>query len=336
MMMMTKREGKREKDSKRETQGEEREPTARKKRRQRSVTRKPCVSLLPLPPRVWWPRPHPHPCRSQEIQDWSSAPLVRKHFPDREPVLSSFYLFPIRKKKIGSLVSGRTRRTGRFRRNLLNSDADRHGTVRPDAVRHGICLPDGAWQGIFVLDARCQGIFLLDAAMSGHFPSGRSHVRAFSFWTQPCQGIFLLDAAVSGHFPSGCSRVRAFSFWTQPCQGIFLLDAAVSGQMASGRRVSWHRGYAGCQGTEHRSKYSHRIHKHAAGSRHSDSVQFYSLYLMYIYICDYHTSRFQHKHPASHPSPLFLTRVALLSVGNKGKLANTTRRDEPDAMSMTR
>jgi len=48
-------------------------------------------------------------------------------------------------KKIASLASGRTRRSGRFRRNLLNSDADRHGTVRPDAVRHGICLPDGAW-----------------------------------------------------------------------------------------------------------------------------------------------------------------------------------------------
>ena len=38
--------------------------------------------------------------------------------------------------------------------------------------------------------------------------------RAFSFWTQPCQGIFLLDAAVSGHFPSGSSHVRAFSYWT--------------------------------------------------------------------------------------------------------------------------
>jgi len=177
--------------------------------------------------------------------------------------------------------------------------------VRPDAVHHGICLPDGAWQGIFILDAQCQGIFLLDAAVSGHFPSGRSCVRAFSFWTQPCEGIFLMDAAVSG-------------------------------QMASRRRVSCHCGYAGCQGTEHRSKYSRRIHKHAAGSRHSDSVQFYSLYLMYIYICYYHTSCFQHKHPASHPSPLFLTRVALLSVGNKGKLANTTRRDEPDAMSTTR
>ena len=108
-------------------------------------------------------------------------------------------------------------------------------------------------------------------------------------------------------------RVRSFSFWTQPCQGIFLLDAAVSGQKASGRRVSWHRGHAGCQGMEHRSKYSCRIRKHAVGSRHSDSVQFYSFYLMYIYICYYHTSR-----------------------GNKGKLANTTRRVEHDAMSTTR
>ena len=160
--------------------------------------------------------------------------------------------------------------------------------------------------------------------MSGHFPSGHT-----------VSGHFPSGRTVSGHFPSGCSRVRAFSFWMQPCQGIFLLDAAVSGQMASGRRVSWHRGYAGCQGTEHRSKYWRRIDKHAAGSRHSDSVQFYSLYLMYIYICYYHTSRFQHKHPASHPSPLFLTRVALLSVGKKGKLANTTRRDEPDVMSTT-
>ena len=100
---------------------------------------------------------------------------------------------------------------------------------------------------------------------------------------------------------------------TQPCQGIFLLDAAVSGQMASGRPVSWHCGHAGCQGTEHRSKYSCRIRKHAAGSRHSDSVQFYSLYLMYMYICYYHTSR-----------------------GNIGKLANTTRHVEYDVMIMTR
>jgi len=33
----------------------------------------------------------------------------------------------IRKKKIASLASGCTRRSGRFRCNLLNSDANRHG-----------------------------------------------------------------------------------------------------------------------------------------------------------------------------------------------------------------
>jgi len=151
----------------------------------------------------------------------------------------------------------------------VHSDALCEGTVRPDAARHGICLPDGA-----------------------------------------CQGNFLLDAAVSGYFPSGRSRVRAFSFWTPPYQSIFLLGAAVSGQMVSGQRVSWHHGHAVCQGTEHRSKYSCHIRKHAAGSRHSDSVQFYSFYLMYIYICYYHTSH-----------------------GNKGKLANTTRHIEHDRMS---
>jgi len=94
----------------------------------------------------------------------------------------------------------------------VNSDAAPHGTMRPDAARYGICLPDGAWQGIFVLDARCQGIFLLDAQ---------------------CQGIFLLDAAMSGHFPSGRSRVRAFSFWTQPCQGKWHLDDACHGTVVT-------------------------------------------------------------------------------------------------------
>jgi len=174
----------------------------------------------------------------------------------------------------------------------VHPDAARHGTVHPDAARHSTVHPDAARHSTVHPDAARYGICLLDGA---------------------CQGIFLLDAAVSGHFPSGRSRVRAFSFWTQPCQGIFLLDAAVSGQMASGQRVSWHRGHAGCQGTEHHSKYSCRIRKHAAGSRHSDSVQFYSFYLMYIYICYYHTLR-----------------------GNKGKLANTTQRVEHNVMSTTR
>ena len=86
------------------------------------------------------------------------------------------------------LASGRTRRSGRFRRNLLNSDADRLGTVCPDAVRHGICLPDGAWQSIF----------LLNVAISGDFPSGRSRIRAYSFWTQLCQGKWHPDDVCPG------------------------------------------------------------------------------------------------------------------------------------------
>jgi len=59
---------------------------------------RPSVALLFLLPRFWWqlPRPHPRPHlrRSQEVQDRSSAPLVRKQFPDCEPVLPSSCLFP--------------------------------------------------------------------------------------------------------------------------------------------------------------------------------------------------------------------------------------------------
>ena len=45
--------------------------------------------------------------------------------------------------------------------------------------------------------------------------------------------------------------------------------------------------------------------------------------------------------PAQAPSVTSIAAVfdalsIALSVGNKGKLANTTRRDQPDAMSMTR
>jgi len=52
--------------------------------------------------------------------------------------------------------------------------------------------------GICLLDGVCQGIFLLDAAVSGHFPSGRSCVRAFSFWVQQCQGKWHPDNACHG------------------------------------------------------------------------------------------------------------------------------------------
>jgi len=77
------------------------------------------------------------------------------------------------------------------------------------------------------------------------------------------QSIFLLDALF---------------------QGIFLLDAAVSGQIVCRRCVSWQHSHTGCQGTECCSKYLGRIRKHPVGSKNSDSVQFYSLYLQYIHL----------------------------------------------------
>jgi len=150
----------------------------------------------------------------------------------------------------------------------VNSDAARHGTVHSDAVCQGAVCPDAALHSICLLDGTCQDIFLLDGAVSGHFPSGRSRVRGFSFWAQPCQGKWRPDDVCHGTMVALSVNAR---------------------------------------------NYSCRIRKHAAGSRHSGSVQFYSFYLMYIYICYYHTSR-----------------------GNKGKLANTTQRVEHDAMSTMR
>ena len=67
----------------------------------------------------------------------------------------------------------------------VNSDAVRHGTMHSDAICQGTVRLDTACHGISLPDGAYQGIFLLDAAMSGHFPSGRSCVRAFSFWAQP-------------------------------------------------------------------------------------------------------------------------------------------------------
>jgi len=66
--------------------------------------------------------------------------------------------------------------------------------------------------------------------------------RVFSFWTQPCQGIFLLDSAVSGHFPAGRSRVRAFSYWTRPddaCHGTTFTLAVKARNIAANTRVAF-------------------------------------------------------------------------------------------------
>jgi len=66
--------------------------------------------------------------------------------------------------------------------------------------------------------------------------------RAFSFWTQPCQGIFLLDTAMSGHFPSGRSCVRAFSYWTRPddaCHGTTFTLAVKARNITANTRVAF-------------------------------------------------------------------------------------------------
>ena len=82
-----------------------------------------------------------------------------------------------------------------------------HHVTRCSSPRH--LLTGWSVVGHFRSGRTVSGHFPSGRTVSGHFPSERSHVRAFSFWTQPCQGVFLLDAAVSGYFPSGRSRIRA-------------------------------------------------------------------------------------------------------------------------------
>ena len=68
------------------------------------------------------------------------------------------------------------------------------------------------------------------------------HGRAVSFWTQLYQGIFLLDVAVSGYFPSERSRVRAFSYWTRPdhaCHGTTFTLAVKVQNIAANTRVAF-------------------------------------------------------------------------------------------------
>ena len=86
-----------------------------------------------------------------------------------------------------------TKRTGN-----VNSDVAHHGTVHSDAICQGSMCLDAARHGIYLPDRAYQGIFLLYKAVSGYFPSGRSCVRAFSFWIQPCQGKWQPDNACHG------------------------------------------------------------------------------------------------------------------------------------------
>ena len=104
----------------------------------------------------------------------------------------------------------------------MNSDEACHGTVHLDAVCQGAVRPDEARYGSGHSDAICQGTVRLDTAH-----------HSICLLDGACQGIFLLDAAVSGHFPSGRSGVRAFSFWVQTCQGKWHPDDACHGTMVT-------------------------------------------------------------------------------------------------------
>jgi len=92
-----KRERERKKEGKRESKSKKERDTTKEKDK-RAWLRRSYISPLPLPHCSWlqlpWPHPRPHLRRSQEVQDRSSAPLVRKQFPDCEPVLPSSCLFP--------------------------------------------------------------------------------------------------------------------------------------------------------------------------------------------------------------------------------------------------
>ena len=151
------------------------------------------------------PMSHPRgPCTSEESKSESPfltpAPLRYKAHQEKKSasgrtgcvqthqVLRTLWTHPGR-----AHTAPNAKRTGK-----VNSDAVHHCTMHSDAVCPGAVLPDTARHGICLPDGACQGIFLLDAAVSGHFPSGRSCVRAFSFWAEQCQGKWRPDDACHG------------------------------------------------------------------------------------------------------------------------------------------
>jgi hypothetical protein len=83
---------------------------------------------------------------------------------------------PSGKNKIASSASGCIRRTRRFGRNLLNSDA--LGTAPCVCMQLASAQCDLTQLPCHMLTGR---------GVAEYFPFGRSRVRAFSFWTQPCQ-----------------------------------------------------------------------------------------------------------------------------------------------------
>jgi len=116
----------------------------------------------------------------------------------------------------------------------------------------------------------------------GHLPSGRG---------------------VSAHLPSGCSACLTDA----ECQAKWDPDEAYDGTPYIGNRAVTVVAYATV-----RARYiAAKTIKHAFGSRHCDSNQFYLLHLLYIYI------------------PSHVDGIAL-GDSNKGSLPDETRRNEND------
>ena len=129
--------------------------------------------------------------------------------------------------------------------------------------------------------------------VSGHLPSGRRVSRQMSSGRRMPRHL-PSGRGVSGHLPSGRSACLTDAECQGKClpdeefQGICLLDAKCQGKWdpdeaydgaphTGNRAVTVVASRRDCQGTVHSIK-------HAFGSRHCDSIQFYSLHISYIYI----------------------------------------------------
>ena len=140
------------------------------------------------------------------------------------------------KKKFASRASGCTRRSRRFGRNLLNSDAACHGTVRPDAAATAYAFCTRSVRAFAFWTQRVSSIRRMSwqiasgRRLSRHHASGRGWqgdcVRTQLPWHMPS------GRGVSGHSPSrrnACltdAECQGKCLPYEVCQGICHPDAA--------------------------------------------------------------------------------------------------------------
>ena len=133
---------------------------------------------------------------------------------------------------------------------------------------------------------------LTGRGVAEHFPSERSRVRAFSFWTQPCQGKSRPDDACHGITVT--LAVTARNIVTQLVPNIVTQSDCIC--------------YISCTSI------------YATTTLHVPSAT-----------TQRHTHRRNQPIAAINPSPRSTIGVIIaLGVRNKGKLANETRRDQQD------